>query len=81
MSIQFPIYRKYPNNRSFFKINSWTEFDEIQFVGSRGVLSMVEASAYPEKLRIKDMLELCGGYWLESDSGEFEQARMSCQER
>lgn len=54
--INFPVYRKYKNNRSYFKIISPDAFDEIRVIGSKSIVNTTEAKVYPEILFIKDML-------------------------
>ncbi len=54
--IQFPVYRKYKNNTSFFKVLSRDAFEEIQIIGSKSKLSMVKAERLPEKNHIYDLV-------------------------
>ena len=54
--INFPVYRKYKNNKSYFKIMNASEFEEIQVIGSRRVLRHTVAKLYPEKIFIQDLL-------------------------
>lgn len=53
----FPQYRKLSNDKSFYKILSEKEFEEIQIVGSSAITTNTNATKYPEILRIKDMLD------------------------
>ena len=55
-NIQFPQYRRYKNGLSYFKILSFTEFEEVQVIGNKRVLNKVTASQYPEKVFINDLL-------------------------
>jgi hypothetical protein len=55
--MKFPIYRKYSNNKSFFKILNEIEFEELKFIGQALELYKVIAVQYPEKLFIKDLIE------------------------
>ena len=52
----FPQYRKYKNNKSYFKISSLTEWDEIQIIGSNYLLSKFEVKIMPDRNFIQDML-------------------------
>ena len=54
--IQFPQYRKYANNKNFFKISSPVEFEEIQVIGSRHTRRRVTATQFPEKNFIIDLV-------------------------
>ena len=52
----YPIYRKLSNQKSFYRIVSGTEFEEIQCIGSARVKTCYKAEKYPEMLRIKEMI-------------------------
>ena len=56
MTTDFPQYRKYKNNKSYFKISSLTEWDEIQIIGSIYLLSKFEVKIMPDRNFIQDML-------------------------
>lgn len=71
--MNFPIYRKYTHNKTFFKIISYTEFEEINLIGSKKVTSKTIAKIFPEKQFILDVIEMRNGAWSESNKKEFEQ--------
>ena len=71
--MQFPIYRKYSNNKVFFKVISKEAFDEITLIGSKTILQHINATTYAEKLFIMDMIEMREGNWLGSSDKEFEK--------
>jgi hypothetical protein len=54
--IQFPVYRKYRNGKSYFKIISRNEFEEVQVVGSKKVIHKIKATQFPEMHLIKDLV-------------------------
>jgi hypothetical protein len=54
--INFPVYRKYKNNKSYFKIIQANLFEEIQLIGSKKVLKQTEAKQYPEMVFIRDLV-------------------------
>ncbi|MBL7934050.1 MAG: hypothetical protein JNL60_19255 [Bacteroidia bacterium] len=54
--IHFPVYRKYKNNKSYFKIIHPRLFEEIQIVGSRKFIKETEARLFPEMNFVKDLL-------------------------
>ena len=56
MTTVFPQYRKYKNNKSYFKISSLTEWEEIQIIGSNYLLSKFEVKIMPDRNFIQDML-------------------------
>ena len=68
----FPVYRKYSNNKVYFKIISLTEFEEINISGTKVRKISVIATIHPDRVRIMDMLENTGGYWEEASEKEWE---------
>ena len=56
--MDFPQYRKLSNGKSWYKIENERNFIEIQLVGSKKFVHLIEAKQYPEMLRIMEMLDL-----------------------
>jgi len=54
--INFPVYRKYKNNKSYFKIIQPNKFEEIQIIGSKKIVKQTEAKQYPEMVFIRDLV-------------------------
>ena len=54
--INFPVYRKYKNNKSYFKIMNPRSFEEIQVIGSKKIIKIIEATLYPEIMFVSDLL-------------------------
>jgi hypothetical protein len=54
--IKFPLYRKYKNSKSYFKILGPEVFQEIKLFGSRYAISHFEAKIYPDRLFIHDLV-------------------------
>lgn len=52
----FPQYRKYKGLATYFIIHSAKNFEEIKVIGSKYIVSKVEAIQFPEQLLIQDML-------------------------
>lgn len=75
MEAVFPVYRKLSNLKAFYKINSPDEFEEIQVLGRKHFHYVYKAGQYFEKLKIKDMLALEGGFYLESSEDEWNEVR------
>ncbi|HLP10645.1 MAG TPA: hypothetical protein VK177_01875 [Flavobacteriales bacterium] len=74
--MQFPVYRKYANLKSFFIITSdktWTEYKQV---GKRFEKHEFIATQYPEMLFIQDLLKKIEGV-LESDAFEISQLNFS----
>lgn len=54
--ITFPTYRKYKNNKNFFKIINENEFEEISFIGSKVIVTKHLAKILPDRNLIADLL-------------------------
>lgn len=54
--MNFPVYRKYKNGRSYFRILNETEFEELRPAGNRVFLSHIRADKWPERQFINDLL-------------------------
>ncbi len=54
--IHFPVYRKYKNNKSYFKIIHFKLFEEVQIIGTKKIVKQIEANQFPEILFIKDLV-------------------------
>jgi hypothetical protein len=54
--INFPVYRKYKNNKSYFKIIAPNLFEEIQLIGNKKIVKQIEAKQFPEKVFIHDLI-------------------------
>ncbi len=72
MNIQYPQYRKYLNNKSFFKIISDKEWEEIQVVGSKHVLKNFSVKIMPDRNFLQDMTFDYKENWEEIEEGEYE---------
>ncbi len=56
MKVDFPYFRKYKNNKTFFKIISDTEFDEISFIGNKKIIQTIQAKVLPDRNFISDLI-------------------------
>jgi hypothetical protein len=56
IKIEYPIYRKLRNNRSFYKIIDSKNFEEIQIIGTKRRYQFIEAKQYPDLLFIQDLI-------------------------
>ncbi|MBP6754817.1 MAG: hypothetical protein KA210_01620 [Bacteroidia bacterium] len=56
--LSYPIYRKRKNDKSFYKIISFNQFEEIQKMGSKLLFYSFTISKYPEKLLLMDMISM-----------------------
>lgn len=60
------------DGRHFYRIDSPEEFTEIQLVGNRRTVHQISAKAYPEKVRIAQMIEMADGLYEEIDALRWE---------
>lgn len=70
MTEEFPVFRKYSNNKNYFKIINHTEFIEISVIGKQVLFKKHEAKIYPDKLFIADLIN-CNEHILKISSEEF----------
>ncbi|MDB4533272.1 hypothetical protein N9242_00250 [Vicingaceae bacterium] len=61
--IIYPQYRKYANNKSFFKIISKDKFEEIQQLGNKYKIYFFEAKILPDRNYIHDLTFNYKGNW------------------
>ena len=59
----YPQYRKYANNKSYYKIISPTKFEEIQVLGNAKTLHIFEAKILPDRNYIHDLTFNYKGNW------------------
>lgn len=63
--MNYPVYRKFKGIDVWFKISSDTSFIEIKKLGSRLLISKIQAVQFPEKLLIQDMIAKHENRWEE----------------
>lgn len=68
----FPVYRKYKNNKHFFKIINENEFEEISFIGSKILIEKHLAKILPDRNFIYDLLHDIGNTCELSSKEEYE---------
>lgn len=75
--MNFPVYRKYPNNKSFFKIVDADRFQEIKITGKLVELHHFEAKILPDRNFIQDMIAMDNAFWVQSSAEEFDDVLAS----
>lgn len=75
--ITYPQYRKYSNNKSYFKIISPDEFEEIQLLGTKKSVHLFKAKILPDRNLIYDMTFDYEKSWVKIEEEEFEQVKKS----
>jgi len=71
----FPVYRRLHGGAHLYRITASDRFDELQRIGGRWVLHHVAATAYPELVRVHEMLAASAPYEV---AEEAEWARAWC---
>ncbi|OFY87217.1 MAG: hypothetical protein A3F72_17100 [Bacteroidetes bacterium RIFCSPLOWO2_12_FULL_35_15] len=80
-SITYPQYRKYPNNKAYFKIISATEWEEIQVIGSKSFLHYFTVKILPDRNFIYDMTFDYERNWVAIEESEYESHRKNAEEK
>jgi hypothetical protein len=70
-NIEFPVFRKLNNNRSYYNIINDREFEEIQVIGSKRKYYRHLAKQYPEILLIQDLIHFTNEGIKESNNEEW----------
>jgi hypothetical protein len=73
--IIYPQYRRYLNGRSWFKISSPAEMEEVQQIGSRYVLHTLNATILPDRNHIYDLTFGYAEYATVISAAEYAEAR------
>ena len=74
----FPIYLKYKQHQTYFKIISLSEFQELRLLGNYFNLSNHVAKILPDRNFIADLLEDNGERLESITSSEFEEVVKQC---
>jgi len=67
----YPVYRKYSNNKSYFKVLGPALFEEVQIIGRYYTEHLYEAKILPDRNFIADMIAMEGGAWEEVTADEY----------
>ena len=73
--ITYPQYRKYANNKSYFKIISSELFEEIQLLGSKKTIHIFEAKILPDRNYIADLTFNYEEHWVICKKNEYESLK------
>lgn len=79
MNVTYPQYRKYPHGRTYFKIISNSEFEELQILGNECSIHHFAAKILPDRNYIYDLTFDYEKYWVAIDEAEYEAVRSKCQ--
>lgn len=70
--MNYPVYRKYENNKNFFKIINENEFEEISFIGKKTIVTKHQVNILPDRNFIFDLLHDIGNTSELSNQEEYE---------
>lgn len=76
----FPVFRKYRNDSSFFKILSAEEFEEIKKMPKGYGLFNFKAKILPDFNYIHDMLYDFHLHWVEIEESEYQELKDRVEE-
>ena len=61
--MHYPQFRKYVHGRTYFKIISPTEFEEIHILGDKHIIHHFIAKILPDRNYIYDLTQNYQGHW------------------
>ena len=76
--IKYPLYRKYKNEKSFFKIISETEFEEIKAEAGKFTFYHFNAQILPDRNLIRDLTFDFKEHCDEIGEGEYLETKARC---
>ncbi|MBL0046505.1 MAG: hypothetical protein IPP32_00170 [Bacteroidetes bacterium] len=79
MEAKYPVYRKYEHNRTFFKVLSKDEFEELQIIGHHYSIHLIKAKILPDRNFIYDLTFDFKLHWLEIKEAEYSTVLANCE--
>ncbi|MEW6467352.1 MAG: hypothetical protein AB1458_00420 [Bacteroidota bacterium] len=79
--IKYPAYRKYKNHRSFFKIISPSEFEEVKVEAGKYTFHRFAAQILPDRNLIYDLTFNYSAHCDEIGEEEFEAAKQKAEKK
>lgn len=76
---EFPLYRKYKNEKSYFKVISPDEFEEIVHIGRAFRRDLYKAKILPERNLIADLIALKDAHWEAISKREYNEHLERCE--
>jgi hypothetical protein len=80
LNMKFPVYRKYLNEMSYFRIDSPEKFEEIRRIGSRLLITAHEVKILPERNMVHDLLHDYKSFAVEIFAEEYNQIAQNAAE-
>ena len=78
--LMFPKYRKYANEKTFYKVESEKRMLEISLLGSKYREQIIEAKILPDRNFIADVIMNEGGFLIEISAEEFDRFYENCRD-
>ncbi len=79
--ISYPQFRKYPNEKAYFKIISAKEWEEVQIIGSKSILHHFTVKILPDRNFIYDMTFDYKRNWVSIEEFEYDTHRKVAKEK
>jgi len=73
--MDFPQYRRRFDNKSFYKFINERTMEEVQLIGEKAFVHMIEATQYFEIVRLQEILDGADQQYFASNAEEYEQKR------
>lgn len=73
-SISFPQFRKYSNNKSFFKIEDNRAIDEVYYIGKKAYFQRTAIQTFVERNLVEELLNFDGIHILKIHEETYENA-------
>lgn len=77
---KFPLFRKYENGNTYFKIISTDTFEELKIMGNNYSLKNYKAKILPDRNYIMDLINNEKNHWEIIDEMEFNNTLKKCEE-
>jgi len=74
-NLTYPQYRKYLNNKGYFKIISANEWEEIQLIGSKATLNSYTVNIFPDRNFINDLTFDYHNNWEKIEETEYHRVK------
>jgi hypothetical protein len=75
MKTTYPQYRKYANNKAYFKIISENGWEEVQVIGNRHILHHFTVNIMPDRNYLYDMTFDYERNWVRIEKEEYEAVK------
>ena len=75
----FPLYRRLSHGRNYYRIDAPDQLTELMIVGNSWMEILLEARQYPERMFIRDLIELVMPGMEEITEEQFQTFREYCQ--